>query len=42
MGVGLSFAGGRVGEVAERAGISPRSLYDKMTRLGLRKEDYKD
>jgi two-component system response regulator AtoC len=32
---------GRVGEVAERAGIDPRSLYDKMRRLGLRKEDFR-
>jgi DNA-binding NtrC family response regulator len=33
--------GGRVGEVAARAGIDPRSLYDKMRRLGLRKEDFR-
>ena len=37
----LRDANGRVGEVAERAGISPRSLYDRMARLGLRKEDYR-
>ena len=32
---------GRVGETAERAGIEPRSLYDKMKRYGLRKEDFR-
>jgi DNA-binding NtrC family response regulator len=32
---------GRVGETAERAGIQPRSLFEKMKRLGLRKEDYR-
>jgi DNA-binding NtrC family response regulator len=32
---------GRVGETARRAGIDPRSLYAKMRRLGLRKEDYR-
>lgn len=32
---------GRVGETAKRAGIQPRSLYEKMKRLGLRKEDYR-
>ena len=32
---------GRVGETAERAGIQPRSLYAKMKRLGLHKEDYR-
>ena len=32
---------GRVGETADLAGIQPRSLYEKMRRLGLRKEDYK-
>ncbi|MHC5034327.1 MAG: sigma-54 interaction domain-containing protein [Planctomycetota bacterium] len=37
----LEAAGGRVGETAERAGIRPRSLYDKMKRHGLCKEDYR-
>ncbi len=32
---------GAVGETAERAGISPRSLYEKMKRHGLRKEDFR-
>jgi two-component system response regulator AtoC len=37
----LRATGGRVGETARRAGIDPRSLYDKMRRHGLRKEDYR-
>jgi DNA-binding NtrC family response regulator len=37
----LRETGGRVGETARRAGIQPRSLYDKMRRHGLRKEDFK-
>jgi DNA-binding NtrC family response regulator len=37
----LEETGGRVGETAERAGISPRSLYEKMKRHGLRKEDFR-
>ena len=32
---------GRVGETAERAGIGPRALYDRMRYHGLRKEDYR-
>ncbi len=32
---------GRVGEAARRAGMEPRSLYTKMKRLRLRKEDYR-
>lgn len=32
---------GQVGEVASRASINPRTLYEKMRRLGLRKEDYR-
>ncbi len=32
---------GRIGETAERAGIRPRSLYEKMKRLGLAKEDFR-
>jgi len=37
----LSETGGKVGETAKRAGIEPRSLYDKMKRYGLRKEDFR-
>jgi len=37
----LETTGGRVGETAELAGIRPRSLYDKMKRYGLRKEDFR-
>jgi DNA-binding NtrC family response regulator len=32
---------GRVGDTARRAGIDPRSLYEKMQRHGLRKEQYR-
>jgi DNA-binding NtrC family response regulator len=32
---------GRIGETAVKAGIDPRSLYAKMRRLGLRKEDFR-
>jgi DNA-binding NtrC family response regulator len=32
---------GRIGETARRAGISPRSLYDKMKSLGLSKEEHR-
>jgi len=32
---------GRIGETARRAGIQPRSLYEKMQRYGLRKEDFR-
>ncbi len=32
---------GRIGETAERIGIEPRSLFEKMRRLGLRKEDFR-
>jgi DNA-binding NtrC family response regulator len=32
---------GAVGEVSAAAGINPRTLYEKMRRLGLRKEDYR-
>ncbi len=37
----LRATSGRIGETATRAGLDPRSLYDKMRELGLRKEDYK-
>jgi DNA-binding NtrC family response regulator len=32
---------GRVGVTAERAGITPRSLFEKMQRYGLRKESFR-
>jgi DNA-binding NtrC family response regulator len=32
---------GRIGPTARRAGIAPRSLYAKMRRLGLAKEDFR-
>ncbi|MEX1309827.1 MAG: sigma-54 dependent transcriptional regulator [Candidatus Sulfomarinibacteraceae bacterium] len=32
---------GRVGDAAEAAGIDPRSLYDRLRRLGIRKEDFR-
>jgi DNA-binding NtrC family response regulator len=37
----LEETGGRVGLTAKRAGIRPRSLYDKMRQHGLHKEDYR-
>jgi len=41
LGALLRRTGGRVGETAERAGIQPRSLYEKMKEYGLRKEDFR-
>jgi DNA-binding NtrC family response regulator len=32
---------GRVGEVARRSGLSPRTVYDKLRRLQLRKEAFR-
>jgi DNA-binding NtrC family response regulator len=37
----LAKTGGRVNQAARIAGIHPRGLYNKMKRLGLRKEDFK-
>lgn len=37
----LELTGGRIGETALRAGIEPRSLFGKMRRYGLRKEDFR-
>ena len=37
----LTLTEGRVGETAERAGIEPRSLFNKMKRYGLSKEDFR-
>jgi DNA-binding NtrC family response regulator len=36
----LAECGGRVGETARRAQLDPRSLYDKLRRLGLRREEF--
>ena len=33
--------GGKINETAKRAGIEPRSLFDKLKRHGLRKEDFR-
>jgi DNA-binding NtrC family response regulator len=33
---------GRVGDAAKRAGMSPRALFEKMRRHGLRKEDFRN
>jgi DNA-binding NtrC family response regulator len=37
----LEACAGRINETAERSGLDPRSLYDKMKRHGLRKEDFR-
>lgn len=37
----LAATHGKVGITARRAGLDARSLYDKMRKLGLRKEDFK-
>ncbi len=37
----LRAAGGRVAEAARRADVDPRSLYERMRRYGLRKEEFK-
>ncbi len=37
----LAATGGRVGETARRAGLEPRSLFEKMRRYQLRKEDFR-
>jgi DNA-binding NtrC family response regulator len=37
----LRETGGRIDHTAVRAGIDPRSLFEKMRRLGLRKEDFR-
>jgi DNA-binding NtrC family response regulator len=38
----LKQCAGRVGDTAKRIGIEPRSLFDKMKRYGLRKEDFRN
>jgi DNA-binding NtrC family response regulator len=37
----LGRCSGRVGDAARRAGMAPRSLFEKMRRYGLRKEDFR-
>ena len=37
----LTETGGRVGLAAQRAGVHPRGLYDKMQKYGLRKEEFR-
>jgi DNA-binding NtrC family response regulator len=37
----LEEMGGRIGETARRAGMSPRALFERMKQLDLRKEDFK-
>ena len=37
----LEATGGRVGETAARVGLNPRSLFQKMRQLGLKKEDFR-
>ncbi len=37
----LEYTGGRIGESAQFAGLTPRALYNKMKIHGLRKEDFK-
>jgi DNA-binding NtrC family response regulator len=37
----LGLCSGHVGEAAKRAGMAPRSLFEKMQRYGLRKEDFR-
>jgi DNA-binding NtrC family response regulator len=36
----LEATGGKVGEAASRAGLNPRTLYDKMKKYGLIKETF--
>jgi DNA-binding NtrC family response regulator len=38
----LALSEGRIGEAARRAGMAPRSLFEKMRRYGLRKEDFRE
>ena len=37
----LRSTGGKIGETAKRAGIQSRSLFDKMKRYGLKKEQFR-
>ena len=38
----LRRTGGKIGETARLAGLQTRSLFEKMKRYGLRKEDFKE
>lgn len=38
----LEYTGGRIGESAQFAGLTPRALYNKMKIHGLRKEDFRN
>ena len=37
----LGEVGGVVGEAAARAGVNPRTLYEKLRRYGIDKRDYR-
>jgi two-component system response regulator AtoC len=37
----LDYTGGHIGQTAKRAQMQPRSLFDKMKKHGLRKEDFR-
>ena len=37
----LEYTGGRIGESAQLAGLTPRALYNKMKIHGLKKEDFR-
>lgn len=37
----LTISGGKIGDTAERAGLEPRSLFNKMKKYGLKKEDFR-
>ena len=37
----LEETGGRIGAVARRAGLAERTVYEKLKKLGLRKEDFR-
>lgn len=37
----LEYTGGRIGESAQLAGLTPRALYNKMKICGLKKEDFR-
>jgi DNA-binding NtrC family response regulator len=41
LGEVLALSAGRISEAARRAGMAPRSLFEKMRRYGLRKEDFR-
>ena len=42
LGEVLALSGGSISEAARRAGMAPRSLFEKMRRYGLRKEDFRE